>query len=104
MILFSSCSEYINQIELTYDEVLFVKKIIDKLNINEADHILEHFGYTDLPNMGFIYQYNGNDNSINGGFIEKEIVNDYEFLRDLILALRKHDKTKDEILDEIDYG
>jgi hypothetical protein len=104
-ILFPSCSEYVNHITLTYDEVLFVKKlisIIDSRKIeNEASidekHILEHFGYTDTPNDGDCLLAEGEGI----GFIETDLCKDYEHLRDLINSIRKDKLTKEQALKRV---
>jgi len=97
--LIPSCSEYTSHIILTPKEIEFVKKIMEIKEVSELDHILEHFGYSEIP-------LNKNSDVIiregPSGFIEQGLLNDYEYLRDLVLKIRKKEKTEDEVIKELE--
>jgi hypothetical protein len=101
-ILFVSCSEYTEHIQLTLEEARFAIEMIDKFEISSKEHLLEHFGISMTPL---------DPSSLSGGgtgtgFIETDIVNNYDKLRDIIKRYRKKKYSKKELLNaaEILFG
>lgn len=98
--LISNCSEYVEHISLTVDEVRLANKILDELDImnnDDRDHLLSHFGYSKTPlNRGVTISY-GEGIS----FIERDIVDFYEYIRDLIKSVRNNERTNDEIISKV---
>ena len=105
--LFVQCSEYVDHISLNSEEAEFVRKIIEKLSISSEEHIMEHFNASKVPDSPldmreFVSGYSGPDTDeiYPSSFIEDDIVDDYEFLRDIVLKWR-NGRSKDELYEAV---
>ena len=97
-----NCSEWVEHIELNYDEKIYAEKLMKKMRLDDEtkEHLLEHFGCYETPmiNNDYVYmpmqptqstQPTQVDNMFsNTGFIESDICEAYVKIRDIIKKYR----------------
>ena len=105
MILVPSCSEMAEHLRLTEEEILFVRKLMSKLQMREKDHILEHFGYSDYqPNDDRLNDVCGNVQhyGVEGvAWLCEGITYNYNFLKDMVDRLRSGEPKEEVEFDSV---